>query len=181
MNKKILINLLSKTLVTVVLMLISLILIKASKSFKTNFYKQVYGNNFSFSKINSLYNKYVGKLDIVDKVAPTEAVFNEKLEYKKKENYKDGVKLLVGSNYLVPIQESGIVVFMGKKEDYGNVVIIQRLDGVDQWYGNISNTDLKLYDYVKKGELLGEVENFLYLVYRKNGNSLNYEEYIKKN
>ena len=179
MNKKILINLLSKTLITVVLMLLALIFIKASKSFKTGFYKQVYGTNFSFSKINNLYNKYIGKLDIVDKVATTEAVFNEKLVYKKKEKYKDGVKLLVGSNYLVPIQESGIVVFIGKKEDYGNVVIIQRLDGVDQWYGNISNTDLKLYDYVKKGELLGEVDNTLYLVYRKNGKSLNYEEYIK--
>ena len=179
MNKKFFINLLSKTLITIVLMLLSLILIKASKNFKTGFYKQVYGTNFSFSKINNLYNKYVGKLDIVDKVVTTEAVFNEKLEYKKKEKYKDGVCLSVGSNYLVPIQESGIVVFIGEKENYGKVVIIQRLDGIDEWYGNISNTDLKLYDYVKKGELLGEANDILYLVYRKNGKSLNYEKYIK--
>ena len=179
MNKKFFINLLSKTLITVVLMLLSLILIKSNKSFKTDFYKQVYGTNFSFSKINNLYNKYVGKLDIVDKVATTETVFNEKLIYKKYEKYNDGVCLSVEPNYLVPVQESGIVVFIGKKENYGNVVIIQRLDGIDEWYGNISNTDLKLYDYVKKGELLGEVNNTLYLVYRKNGKSLNYEEYIK--
>ena len=181
MNKKYLINLLNKTLITIILILVSLILIKSSKNFKTNFYKQVYGTSFSFSKVNNLYNKYVGKIDIVDKVAPTETVFNEKLEYTKIEKYKDGAKLSVGSSYLVPIQESGIVVFIGEKEDYGNVVIIQRLDGVDEWYGNISNTDLKLYDYVKRGELLGEVDNTLYLVYRKNGKSLNYEEYIKKN
>lgn len=179
MNKKFFINLLSKTLVTIILMLLSLILIKSNKDFKTNFYKQVYGTNFSFSKINNLYNKYVAKLDIVDKVATTQSVFNEKLEYKKLEKYKDGVKLFVSSNYLVPIQESGIVVFIGEKEGYGKVVIIQRLDGVDEWYGNISNTDLKLYDYVKRGELLGEVNNELYLIYRKNGNVLNYEEYIK--
>ena len=178
MNKKFFINLLSKTLVTVVLMLTSLILIKANKDFKTNFYKQVYGTSFSFSKINNLYNKYVGKLDIVDHVA-TEPVFNEKLEYKKMEKYEDGVSLSVRNDYLVPVQESGIVVFIGEKEGYGKVVIIQRLDGIDQWYGNISNTDLKLYDYVKKGELLGEVNNTLYLVYRKNGKSLNYEDYIK--
>ena len=181
MNKKFFINLLSKTLVTVVLMLISLILIKANKSFKTNFYKQVYGTNFSFSKINNIYNKYVGKPDIVDQVATSEPVFNEKLEYKKIEKYKEGVKLSVNNNYLVPIQESGIVVFIGEKEGYGNTVIIQRLDGIDEWYGNISNTDLKLYDYVKKGELLGEVDKELYLVYRKNGKTLNYEEYIKEN
>ena len=179
MNKKFFINLLSKTLVTVVLMLISLIFIKANKDFKTNFYKQVYGTSFSFSNINNLYNKYVGKLDIVDRVVATEPVFNEKIEYKKKEKYKDGVCLSVSNNYLVPLQESGIVVFIGKKEGYGNVVIIQRLDGIDQWYGNISNTDLKLYDYVKRGELLGEANNTLYLVYRKNGKSLKYEDYIK--
>ena len=161
-------------------MLVSLILIKSNKEFKTNFYKQVYGTNFSFSKINNLYNKYIGKLDIVDKVATTEPVFSEKLEYKKEEKYKDGVSLSVNKNYLVPIQESGIVVFIGGKEDYGNTVIIQRLDGIDQWYGNISNTDLKLYDYVKTGDLLGEADGTLYLVYRKNGKTLNYEDYIKK-
>ena len=181
MNKKFFINLLSKTLVTVVVMLVSLIFIKANKDFKMGFYKQVYGTNFSFSRVNNLYNKYVGKLDIVDRVASTEAVFNEKLEYKKIEKYKDGAKLSVNNSYLVPIQESGIVVFIGEKEDYGKTVIIQRLDGIDQWYGNISNTDLKLYDYVKKGELLGEVDNILYLVFRKNGTSLNYEDYIKEN
>ena len=179
MNKQFFINLLSKTLITVVLMLLSLILIKSNKDFKTNFYKHVYGTNFSFSKINKLYDKYVGKISVIDKVVPTEKVFNEKLEYKKKEKYKEGAKLYVDNNYLVPIQESGIVVFIGEKEDYGNTIIIQRLDGIDEWYGNISNTDLKLYDYVKSGEVLGEVDNFFYLVYRKNGKSLGYEKYIK--
>ena len=46
------------------------------------------------------------------------------------------------------------------------------------WYGNISNTSVKLYDYVKKGDILGEVNDYLYLVYKKNGNILNYEDYI---
>ena len=43
----------------------------------------------------------------------------------------------------------------------------------------IVNTDLKLYDYVQKGTLLGEVDKYLYLVYKKDGNILNYEEYLK--
>lgn len=162
-------------------MLIVLILIKSNKKFKATFYKQVYNTSFSFSKINNLYNKYIGNLDIINKVVVTEHVFNEKLNYEKIEKYKEGVKLTVDSNYLVPIQESGIVVFIGEKEDYGNTVIIQRLDGIDQWYGNISNTDLKLYDYVKSGELLGEADKILYLVFRKNGKTLDYEEYIKEN
>ena len=70
-------------------------------------------------------------------------------------------------------------MFIGPKEEYDNVIIIQRIDGIDEWYGNISNVNVKLYDYVKKGSLLGEVYDYLYLVYKKDGNVLNYEEYLK--
>ncbi len=169
----------TKLLLSIVLTLIILILMKSSSSFKNTFYKQVYNNNISFTRLKELYNKYIGDSNILDKVVKTETVFNEKLTYKKQEKYLDGVKLEVGSNYLVPIEESGIVVFIGEKEGYGNTVIIQRVDGVDEWYGNIQNVNVKLYDYVKKNTLLGESNNNLYLVYKKDGNILNYEDYLK--
>ena len=38
---------------------------------------------------------------------------------------------------------------------------------------------LKLYDYVDKGTLVGEVNNTLYLVFSKGDKYLNYEEYLK--
>ena len=160
-------------------MLIILILIKANSNFKNEFYKQVYSNNISFTYVKKLYNKYIGDTEIFDKVVKTETVFSEKLVYKSKEKYLDGVNLSIDKNYLVPINESGIVVFIGEKEGYGNTVIIQRIDGIDEWYGNVYNVNIKLYDYVKKGNLLGEASNNLYLVYKKDGNVLNYEEYIK--
>ena len=168
-----------KLLMTIIIMLIVLILIKASSSFKNEFYKKVYSSNISFTYIKELYDKYIGDSNILDKVVKTETVFSEKLTYKSKEQYLDGVSLSVGKNYLVPITESGIVVFIGAKEGYGNTVIIQRIDGIDEWYGNIENVNVKLYDYVKKGKLLGDVNNNLYLVFKKNGNVLNYEEYIE--
>lgn len=168
-----------KLLISIVITLVILILIKSSSSFKNSFYKSVYSDNISFTKLKEVYNKYIGDSNILDKVVKTETVFNEKLSYKKKEKYRDGVKLEVGSNYLVPIEESGIVVFIGEKEGYGNTVIIQRIDGIDEWYGNIDNVNVKLYDYVKKGSLLGEANNELYLVYKHDGNVLNYEEYLK--
>lgn len=168
-----------KLLISIIITLIVLILIKSSSSFKSNFYKRVYSNNISFVKLKEVYNKYIGDSDIFNNVVKTETVFNEELSYKSKETYLDGVKLVVDGNYLVPINESGIVVFIGEKENYGNTVIIQRIDGIDEWYGNIDTVNVKLYDYVKEGELLGEVYNNLYLVYKKNGNVLNYEEYLK--
>ena len=37
----------------------------------------------------------------------------------------------------------------------GNTVIIQGVDGVDIWYGNLTNVSVKLYDYVEKDKLIG--------------------------
>ena len=71
-----------------------------------------------------------------------------------------------------------MVVFIGNKDNYGNVVIIEQVNGIDMWYGNINNLSVKLYDYVKKGATIGEVNDYLYLVYKKDGKYLNYEDYI---
>ena len=164
-----------KLLISIVLTLIILIIIKSSTNFKTIFYKKVYTENISFTAITELYDKYIGELNIFND--KTELVFNESLSYTSEEKYLDGVKLELNSN-LVSVNKSGVVVYIGEKEGYGNTVIIQRVDGVDEWYGGIVNTNLKLYDYVYENSLLGEVEKYLYLVYKKDGSTLNYEEYI---
>ena len=121
----------------------------------------------------------MGGVDSLNKVAKnTTPVFNETLTYNSKSKYLDGVKLEVSTNYLVPIIKEGLVVFSGEKEGYGNVIIIQGVDDINIWYGNMSNTSVKLYDYVEKGSLLGEVSNnTLYLVYEKDGKFLDIEEY----
>lgn len=167
-----------KLLISIVFTLVILILIKASSNFKTLFYKKVYSDNISFAYFNKVYNKYIGNLDIFDNITITQPVFNEKLIYENKEEYKEGVKLKLQNN-LVPVSESGIVVFIGEKETFGNVVIIQRIDGIDQWYGGIINANVKLYDYVEKGTLLGEVNDYLYMSFKKNGEVIDYEKYLK--
>ena len=167
----------SKCLITIIITLVALILMKGSSRFKQNFYKYVYETNISFAKVSNLYNKYFGNVISI----PTykeQTVFSEKINYTDANQYYDGVKLSIDKNYLVPAQESGLVVFIGEKENYGNVVIIEQVNGIDMWYGNISNTSVKLYDYVEKGKVLGEANDTLYLVYKKDGNILNYEDYI---
>ena len=176
--KKSIKNYISKTFITIIIFLVILILFKTNLNFKSTFYKYVFESNLPFSKINKIYNNYFGKILEIPTYKEN-TVFDEKFIYTKKEKYFDGVKLNVGSNYLVHAQESGIVVYIGNKENYGNVVIIQQINGIDIWYGNINNPNVKLYKYIKKGELIGDVNEILYLVYKKDGNILNYEDYIQ--
>lgn len=172
---------LSKFLITIVLTLIILIILKTNVSFKTKFYKYIFEDSISFVQINDMYEKYFGspipfKKYFEDK---TKSVFNETLSYKEQTLYKDGVALTVDDNYLVPILESGMVIFVGDKDDYGKTVVIEQVDGLEIWYGNLENTNVSLYDYVEKGNLLGETKgNKLYLVYKKDGKVIKYDEQI---
>ena len=129
-----------------------------------------------FIKINNWYEKYFGSLLFFKN--NNVQVFNEKLSYSLEEPYLDGVKLTVENNYLIPSIGTGLVLFIGEKENYGNTVIISLNTGIDVWYANI-NESVKLYDYIKEGELIGtSKDSSIYLVFKKDGNILNYEEYI---
>ena len=104
-------------------------------------------------------------------------VFNETLKYSDQTLYKDGVALTVENNYLVPILENGMVIFVGEKEGYNKTVIVEQVDGLEIWYGNLENINVNLYDYVEKGNLIGEItDNTLYLVYKKDGEVIKYDD-----
>lgn len=170
-----------KVMVLLVLFLGVLIYTKASPVNKQSFYDFVFKNNLSFATINNLYNKYLGGiLPFKNIIKNNKPVFNEKLEYEASSIYKEGVALTVKDSYPVPILAGGIVIFVGDKEDYGKTVIIQQVDGVDVWYGNVDNLNVSIYDYVEEGTLLGEtIDNKLYLVFKKEGNVVDYKEYLQ--
>ena len=170
----------NRLLIVTIIFLSCLILIKSNNSFKNILIKYVYEDSFKFTKLKAIYEKYFGKILSIDKVAPKEeAVFNEKLEYTKANVYNDGAVLTVSDNYMVPTLESGIVVFIGEKEGYGSTVIIEQVDGIDVWYSNIKANNIKMYDYIEKGSLIGEVKGKkLYIVFQKDGAFLDYKKYI---
>lgn len=170
-----------KLMVLSILFLGALIFTKTSTSNKQLFYNITLKDNISFAVINNFYNKYLGGiLPFKDIVKDNKPVFKEKLTFSESNIYKDGVKLTVSKSYLVPSLNSGIVVFIGEKEEYGKTVIIQQTDGVDAWYSNIDNLSIKMYDYVESGSFLGEtIDDELYLVFKKEGKVIDYKEYIK--
>lgn len=171
---------LSKVLLTILIFLIGMILVKGNSKTKNLLIENIYEKNFKFTKVKNLYEKYFGNILSINKMTNNEqAVFNEKLSYKKANVYKDGVMLTVADKYMVPVLESGIVIFIGEKEGYGNTVIIEQIDGIDVYYANIDPSNIKLYDYIEKGKLLGEAKNNkIYLVFQKEGKFLNYKDYL---
>ena len=168
----------NKTLTAIFLGLVFLIIMEYSPKFKNFMQEDVLNKNFSFGFIGKLYDKYFG--EVLPKTSDSVVkVFNEKISFSNKEKYLNGYKLTVNNNYLVPVIKSGVVVFIGENEDYGNVITIEGEDNTTITYGNIKNTDLKLYNYINSGEFLGEADgDFIYLIIQKDGEYQDIETYL---
>lgn len=172
----------SKILLSIIFILLSTIYIKTSTTFHDTYESIFFKDSISFASLNSWYQKYFGSIIPLTDVTEnnTQAVLSETLTYDTMENYLDGKILTVTNNYMVPTLASGVVVYIGEKDAYGNTCIIQGTDGVDIWYGNIETSNLNLYDYVKKGTLIGPTKSpNLFLVFMKDNNFISYEEYFK--
>ena len=164
-----------KTILLIILFFITIISIKDDniKEFINN---KLLSENIPFTKYKNMYTKYFGKIIPFNTVDITESVFNEKIEYNSINKYNDGVVLEVSDNYLVPNLYTGIVTFIGEKDNLKAIVI--ESENITIYYQNI-NSNLKLYDEVKKGEYLGEViDNKLYLIFKKEGNIVDYKGYL---
>lgn len=167
-----------KIMICLLLFLVFLIGNKKIDNFNSLIYENIYSKSISFAKFNSWYEKHFGSLFPIKSVDDVK-VFSENLVYKSKEDYKDGVLLNVSDNYLVPSINNGIVVFIGDKQEYGRTIIIEDEEGMDIWYSNINILNINMYDYIKKGEYLGEViDNKLIMMFQKNGKKEDYNKYI---
>lgn len=181
-NNKDYVNLLITRVLFAVIIFFVMVILSNTTEFGANFVKnKVLGENMSFSTVANIYNKYFGSILPFEKIIKDDqTVFSEKLSYEGISNYKDGYELKVKRNYLVPVINSGIVVFIGEKEGYGNTVIIQGIDEVDYWYSNVTNLSCSLYDYVSKGDYLGTADGEkIYLTFKKGSEYLEYDEILE--
>lgn len=177
-NLKYMKGLISRSLIAVIFVLGSIIFTNISDRNKELYQKYVLEDSLEFTKINELYQQVFGNVDMTKRQEDTEVVFGS-LTYTNIEPFKNGVKLTVGMNEVVNVITSGIVVFIGEKDDLGNTIIIQGNDGVDIWYSNITDTDIKVYDYLEAGSILGTSNSEdIYLTISKDGEFMSYEEYL---
>lgn len=168
----------NKLLVLEILFVGVLITVKVNPTAASWVKTHVYMDNFSFAQIENWYNKYIGGIFSSNDDEVTQ-VFSGTIPYTSLEPYYDGVRLKVSSGSVVESLLSGIIVSIGETEHYGNTIVVEQVDGVSVWYGNVDVSDVKLYDYVEKGQILGMSRSEdLYLVLMKDGAYLNYQDYV---
>ena len=98
-------NLLKRTMLTISLVLVVMIISRNSENFKNMVNKYTFNSNYNFSKINQLYKKYLLSLKKTKElISPVNG--SSILEYTKSEKYNDGVILEVGENYNVKMIET---------------------------------------------------------------------------
>ncbi|MBR1413838.1 MAG: M23 family metallopeptidase [Bacilli bacterium] len=174
-------NLFSRILLSIIFFFASAIFINYSNANKKIFEKYIFTDSLSFQKFQNIYNRYFGNIIPKYDNKKTAAVFSDATTNIEKTKYYDGVMLKYPTNQAINTLKSGIVVFSGEKDNYGNVIIIQGIDGADIWYGNISNPNVNLYDYVEANSIIGETtDNTTYVVISKGGVYIDYDEYLKQ-
>lgn len=180
-TSKFLYSILVKSLIVVVLFLASLIYIKQSDKNKNNFKNIVYNNSLSFAKIYNVYKKYLGDVIPFKNIFKdnTKLVSNEKLTYNSISKKDNGYILSVSNNYTISSISSGIVIEKKEDSNYINIVTVQDKNGLNITYGILNNINVKLYDYVEKGEIIGQASDKLYLSFKKDNKYLSYEEVLK--
>ncbi len=177
---KILYGFLIKTLIVAVIFLVSLIFVKKSDKNKEIIKKTVYKNSISFAKIYGIYKDYLGD------VVPFKNIFknnvklasSDKINYEKIEKEGNGYTLTVSDDYALQSLKSGIVIEAKKDDKYNNIIKIQDKNGLNITYGYLNDLNVKLYDYVEKGEILGRCSKKVYLIFEKKDKYLSYEKYL---
>ena len=173
-------SVLIKTLIVIVLFLSSMIYIKQSDKNKEKFKNIVYNNSLSFAKIYDVYQKYLGDVIPFKNIFKdnTKLVSSEKINYESIEKKDNGYILNVTEEYTLFSLRSGIVIKIEENDEYKNIITIQDKTGLNITYGLLNNVNVKLYDYVEKGEILGICDKKLYLEFKKDDKYLSYEEYL---
>lgn len=166
----------TKFMLAVIFFLASIIFTNTSDKNLLLYKEYVLTESLPFTKVKCWYEELFGEALPSNDNAQT--VFDGKLVYKEISDYQNGERLTVSSKSLVNSLASGIVVFSGEKDGFGNTVIIQGIDGADIWYGNLENISLNLYDYIEAGTVIGNtVDEYLYLVIKKDNEYIKYEDY----
>lgn len=133
-------------------------------------------NEFNFAGVSDWYqNKFGSPLAILPlgkKTQPVEQATAPTLKTDAPQSYavpvsgqvteafsqsKTGVTVQTNSASSVESIDSGYILSINNDKDTGKTVVIQHANGDQSIYGKLQTVDVKVYDFVKKGQTIGTV------------------------
>jgi stage IV sporulation protein FA len=123
---------------------------------------------FQFAAVSDWYEKQFGKplaLLPVKTEEPAQENTNNGTQYalpasgRILEDFGDnGQKITIetGKDALVEAMNEGLVTFVGTKDGFGKTIIIQHGDKSETWYGNLSDFEVNVYEYIDAGAKVGK-------------------------
>ncbi|MEY8845932.1 peptidoglycan DD-metalloendopeptidase family protein [Bacillus safensis] len=126
---------------------------------------QTFEQDFQFAAANRWIEKTVGHplAFLTEKKGQKDVQANQELAVpasgKVQESFTQngaGVKVETSAEAIDSMKE-GYVVEVKKKSDTGLTVVVQHADNSYSWYGQLKKADVALYDFVDKGEKIGQI------------------------
>ncbi|AKO94280.1 M23 family metallopeptidase [Priestia filamentosa] len=124
--------------------------------------------SFQFAKMSAWYEEKFGEpLALIPKSVGEEPTEEANSQYvvpasgnvvETFASSKKGVTVETGSQTAVQAMDAGFVKSIEEKKDFGNTVSIQHADGSESWYSGLANIDVKTFDFIEKGQVIGKVK-----------------------
>jgi stage IV sporulation protein FA len=133
------------------------------------FVKTTMETEFQFAAVSDWYEKQFGKpLALLPVNKAEKNTESQGTQYalpasgRILEDFGDnGQKITIetGKDASVEAMSEGLVRFAGTKEGFGKTIIIQHADKSESWYGNLSDFEVNVYEYIEKGAKVGKASN----------------------
>ena len=158
-------SIINRILIFSIIFISSLIIDKKNQNnifSKTNF-KNHLNEHINVLKMVDLYN---GVFDSFVEIDENVSVSYSLLDTIDKKPYHNGIKVFSNDYYVLSL-EDGLVVNKGKNDLIGKYISILTINDRIITYGNLDSIEIKLYELVKKDDLIGisKLDNKVYCYY----------------
>jgi stage IV sporulation protein FA len=129
------------------------------------FVSNTMGHSFQFAAFSNWYEEQFGKsLALLplpnnanqEKVDSDFVVPASGKVFESFESNGQGVMVETLAHSNVEAMNGGTVTFVGNKKETGKTVIIQHADNTYTWYGQLGDVEVKLFDFIKTGDVIGK-------------------------
>lgn len=148
-------------------------LIYAKKDENANFLKEHFNVEASFTNMNQNISSFLNSIfnfDIFKSSTGGDQMVDATVSY-----INEGNNLYSSEGNQVSMLKNGTILFTSSDND-GKIIITSYDNGVVATYFMLSSLEVKVYDYLKQGDIIGTYEGQFKVLFSKDNKLISYEE-----